>query len=104
MGNTARPRVLTFEVVRAVLARPALWVTAIRQVGRLAPTGWWKKRPFLPLPSAEYLEFRLVTQYGGGHGESLGTPRAHDVVAWLEWCRDFDRGAGSRARPGSGVR
>lgn len=93
MGNTARPRVLTFEVVRAVLSHPGLWATAIRQVGRLAPKRWWATPPFLPIPSAEYLEFRLVTQYGGGHGESLRSPVGADVVAYLRWCRDFDKGS-----------
>lgn len=93
MGTTARPRVLTVEVVRAVLSHPTLWPTAIRQIGRLAPHRWWARRPFLPVPSAEYLEFRLVTQYGGGHGEPLRSPDGADVVAYLRWCRDFDRGA-----------
>lgn len=93
MGTTARPRVLTFEVVRAVLSHPSLWLTAIRQVGRLAPKRWWTKPPFLPIPSADYLEFRLVTQYGGGHGEPLRSPEGVDVVAYLRWCRDFDGGS-----------
>ena len=93
MGTTARPRVLTFEVVRAVLAHPGLWATALRQVVRLAPTRWWSRPPFLPIPSAEYLEFRLVTQYGGGHGAPLSKPAAEDVLAYLRWCRDVGRGA-----------
>jgi len=98
MGTTTRPRVLTTPVVRAVLVRPGLWFTAVRQIGRLAPSRWWAKRPFLPIPSAEYLEFRLVTQYGGGHGEPLRRPEADDVVAYLQWCRDFDRGTGRGRR------
>jgi hypothetical protein len=66
--------------------RPALWGTALRQSRRLAPPGWWRRAPFLPVPSGEYLAFRMTTQYGDpGH-----RPAPHDVVAYLEWCRRWD--------------
>ena len=48
----------------AVLRRPSLWFTALRQWKRTTPSGWWKRRPFLPVPSGDYLKFRMVTQYG----------------------------------------
>jgi hypothetical protein len=72
----------------AVLARPSLWAVAVSQVFRLAPRGWWKRPPFLPVPPADYLEFRLVTQYGGGHGEPRGEIRPVDVVDYLQWCKE----------------
>lgn len=74
-------------VVLAVVARPRLWATALRQWARLVPRRWWTRRPWLPVPAAEYLEFRLVTQYGGepGSGRPAVVPR--DVVDYLEWCR-----------------
>lgn len=71
----------------AVLRRPALWTTAVRQARRTAAPGWWKRRPFLPVPSGEYLEFRLVTQYG----DAACRPEPDDVVKYLEWCRQWDR-------------
>ena len=77
-------------VVLAVTARPLLWPVALRQVFRLAPNGWWRKRPFLPLPSAPYLRFRLETQYGTPAGKTEA-PRASDVVDYLRWCRDWER-------------
>jgi hypothetical protein len=67
----------------AVARRPDLWVTAARQVARLAPEGWWRRSPYLPLPDPTYLRFRMVTAYGGD-GEA---PRPHDVVTYLHWCR-----------------
>jgi hypothetical protein len=71
-------------VVRAVVVRPRLWPTALRQAHRLAAPGWWRRPPFLPLPDPDYLAFRLETQYGSA-------PQApEDVVAYLEWCRDQD--------------
>jgi hypothetical protein len=74
-------------VVLAVLRRPALWPTAVRQLRRAAARGWWRRPPFLPLPSSDYVRFRLLTQYGDGDA----IPSADDVVRYLEWCRDFPR-------------
>lgn len=74
-------------VVRAglgVLAHPSLWGIAVVQVLRLAPAGWWRRRPFLPLPDPGYLRFRLETQYGDDH-----RPEPQDVLTYLRWCRRF---------------
>ncbi len=79
-----------WDAVSAVLRRPALWPTAVVQVLRLAPTGWWRRRPFLPLPDSEYLRFRLQTQYGDSDHE----PEPDDVVRWLEWSKRFGKAVG----------
>jgi hypothetical protein len=76
-----------FAVVLAVVRRPRLWPTALRQARRTTPRGWWRRRPFLPVPSGEYLRFRLLTQYG----DSAAKPAPHDVVTYLEWCRAWER-------------
>lgn len=84
MSTTQGPRVPRAAVL-AVLRRPDLWWTGLRQAARLAPPGWWRRSPHLPLPSPEYLRFRMVTAYGGD-----GTPDddgARDLVTYLEWCR-----------------
>ena len=81
--------------VGAVLARPHLWVTALRQAGRLASPGWWRRPPFLPLPDPDYLAFRMETQYGA----SDHAPDAPDLVAYLEWCRAQDRELRRRGHP-----
>ncbi len=67
----------------AVARRPGLWLTALRQLRRLTPSGWWRRAPYLPLPDAAYLRFRTVTAYGGQGGR----PRPEDVVTYLHWCR-----------------
>jgi len=72
------------RVLGAVLAlaiRPRLWPTAVRQALRIARPRWWRRAPFLPLPDAEYLRFRLETAYG-----ERVAPRPADLVAYLEWC------------------
>lgn len=69
--------------IGAVVRRPSLWVTAVRQWRRMTPPGWWRRRPFLPVPSGPYLRFRLVTQYGTT--DHPATPA--DVVNYLSWCK-----------------
>jgi hypothetical protein len=64
-----------------VIARPGLWVTALRQSARLARPGWWRRAPFLPVPDAAYLRFRFETQYG-----TAARADPHDLVTYLEWC------------------
>ncbi len=84
-------------VVAAVLVRPELWRVAIRQLLRLAEPGWWRRSPFAPIPSADYLHFRLVTAYGGDGSDIPPRSGAADVVAYLRWCRTVDSHAVSRA-------
>ena len=74
-------------VARALLRRPDLWGAALAQGARLAPPGWWRRWPPLPLPDPAYLRFRLQTAYG----DPEQPPAPEDVVAWLEWCRDLRR-------------
>ena len=54
---------------------------------RTAAPGWWRRPPFLPVPTAEYLHFRMVTQYG----ETDRPPHPGDVVDYLAWCRGWER-------------
>jgi hypothetical protein len=71
----------------AIIARPTLWPTALRQARRLASPRWWARPPFLPRPAPEYLRFRLLTQYG----DPAARPVASDVVSYLQWCRQWHR-------------
>jgi len=75
------------RVTWALLRRPALWWPTVRQVSRLAPEGWWRRPPFLPLPSRDYLRFRMETQ----HGDLEHAPDPADVLNYLSWCRAWDR-------------
>ena len=72
-----------WPVVAAVAVRPRLWGVAMRQAFRLAPTGWWRRWPPLPLPAPEYLRFRMQTAYGDPDAQ----PSPADLVAYLEWCK-----------------
>ena len=70
--------------LRALATRPHLWPTAARVVRRTARRGWWHRRPLLPVPSSDYVRFRLLTQYG----DAEAVPTASDIVHYLEWCRE----------------
>ena len=71
-----------FRAACAVLARPWLWWTALRQLVRMTPPGWWRRPPFLPVPDRAYLRFRLETAYG-----PRGTLEPADLVEYLAWVR-----------------
>jgi hypothetical protein len=72
----------------AVARHPSLWGVAWVQGWRLAPRGWWRRFPFLPVPARDYLRFRLQTQYG----DPDHAPDPADLVAWLRWCKRFPEG------------
>ena len=73
------------RVTASLARRPDLWPTAAGQVRRLARPGWWRQWPPLPLPDRAWLRFRLQTAYGDPDHE----PPPEDVLAWLEWCRQW---------------
>lgn len=66
-----------------VLRRPGLWLVALRQAVVMAPAGWWRRAPFLPVPDAGYLRFRMQTMYG----DPDRAPDPADLVSYLTWCR-----------------
>jgi hypothetical protein len=70
-----------------VARHPSLWWTALVQARRLTPRAWWRHRPFLPVPDAAYLRFRMQTMYG----DADHVPEPADVVTYLRWCRSFSR-------------
>jgi hypothetical protein len=72
--------------VVTVLPHPTLWWIGLRQAWALAPSGWWRRAPFLPLPAPDYLRFRMETAYGGA-GDQL--PEGRDLLTYLRWCRRF---------------
>lgn len=80
----------------ALARRPDLWLTTLGQLVSLAEPGWWRHPPRLPLPSAAYLRFRLVTAYG----DPTASPAPGDVVTYLGWCRDERRRGRARGRHG----
>jgi hypothetical protein len=83
--GTSEARWVRAAVV-AVARHPSLWATGARQALVLAAPGWWRRRPFLPLPAPDYLRFRLQTAYGGDGDRA---PEPDDLVTYLRWVRDL---------------
>lgn len=71
-------------IVVAVLFRPSLWATALTQAFRLIPRRWWARAPFLPLPTSDYIRFRVQTQYG----DQNHVVEVDDVLSYLNWSKD----------------
>ena len=74
---------IAVRVFLAIVVRPRLWGTALRQMQRLAVPGWWHRAPFLPVPARDYATMRSTIQYGGdGHRVEVS-----DVLKYLAWCK-----------------
>jgi hypothetical protein len=72
---------ITRGLVMTVVSRPGLWAESVRTLLAVAPRGWWRRKPFLPLPDADYSNWRLVTAHGDP--DSRLTPE--ELVRYLEW-------------------
>jgi hypothetical protein len=48
---------------------------------------WWRAFPFLPLPPAEYIRWRMYTAYG----DERAVPPLRDVLRFARWRRDLMR-------------
>ena len=76
------------STARAVIKRPGLWPTAVGAVVAFAPSGWWRRIPFLPIPDDELVRWRTATAYGTDDADLV----TEDVVAYLEWRQRFAQG------------
>ena len=77
------------RTVVAVAGHPSLWWIALQTWRRTTPRGWWRRPPFLPVPSGGYLRFRLVTQYGRTDADIDPA----DVLNYLAWCKHQNHAA-----------
>ncbi len=75
------------SMMSAVASQPRLWLTAIKAYRSLVPRHWWSRRPFLPVPDAAWMRFRLETAYGG---DGTPAPTAGDeLTTWLTWLKEL---------------
>lgn len=66
---------------RHVLQHPLDAVVLARAGWKLRSANWWRRAPFLPLPSRDYWDFRMTTV--GGSASYRPTPEA--MVEAAEW-------------------
>ena len=77
------------------LRRPGLWPAMLSAAWAFRSRGWYRKPPFLPLPSREYMRWRLETAYG----DPEAVPPRDEIVRFVTWSAEMRR----RMRPAGAV-
>lgn len=70
------------------LVRPRLVMPAAAAAWRFRRTGWYRHPPFLPLPPAAYMRWRMHTAFGN----ELAQPTIKDLEAYLKWTAWMQKG------------
>ena len=63
------------------LVSPSLATALLRLNWRMRRRGWYAHFPFLPLPSRDYMRWRMYTVYG----EQDAVPPVEDIVKFARW-------------------
>ena len=66
---------------------PALARDLLSTVWAFRRRHWWRRPPFLPVPSREYLRWRMYTAYG----DEGAVPPLRDVMRFARWRRRLMR-------------
>ena len=72
---------LTAVLALRSLRRPALAADLLRVAWRFRTRRWYRRFPFLPLPSRDYVRWRMHTAYGSYDA----VPPAADVERYARW-------------------
>jgi hypothetical protein len=64
-----------------ILIRPRLWPLVLGAAWRFRRRGWYRRAPFLPLPSRDYLDWRLHTAFG----DERPGPTIGELESYLKW-------------------
>jgi hypothetical protein len=69
------------RLIRYGLGRPVLLPSLFASAWHFRARDWFRRPPFLPLPPADYLSWRLHTAYG----EAERLPDANELSRFLRW-------------------
>ncbi|MDB4886967.1 MAG: hypothetical protein JWN79_2405 [Gemmatimonadetes bacterium] len=72
---------LSLALAGRALRRPSTGAALLRVGWRFRRRGWWRRMPFLPLPSRDYLRWRMHTAYG----DADVVPPAADIERYARW-------------------
>jgi hypothetical protein len=81
--STGWPALATRLALRA-LVNPRLALDLLRLAWSFRARDWYRRAPFLPVPPADYLRWRMFTAYGDEHA----VPPLEDVVRFARWRRE----------------
>jgi hypothetical protein len=72
---------LILALVARSVRRPSDALALARVGWRFRRRDWYRRPPFLPLPSQQYLRWRMYTAYGAEDVE----PPLDDVIRYARW-------------------
>lgn len=72
---------LALTLLLRSVAHPGVGVALLRVGWRFRDRRWYRRFPFLPLPSRDYLRWRMHTAYGTDDR----VPPADDVIRYARW-------------------
>lgn len=75
---------LVVALTLRALFRPRLALDLLRTAWAFRRRGWTGRPPFLPVPDAPYLRWRMYTAYG----DADAIPPVEDVIAFARWRRE----------------
>jgi len=81
--RTGWPALVGRLALRA-LVNPRLALDLLRLVWSFRARDWYRRAPFLPLPPADYMRWRMFTAYG----DERAVPPLDDVVRFARWRRE----------------
>lgn len=87
MSDRPSLRRLSLEAI----LRPRLWPLMMAAAWRFRRRDWYRRPPFVPVPSAAYLDWRMHTAYG-----REGEPSLSELEGYLRWSARMSRGDGAR--------
>ena len=74
---------LSVRLAGRAIINPPLATDLLRVAWRFRSRRWYRRFPFLPLPAADYVRWRMYTAYGDHHA----VPPIADVVRYARWTR-----------------
>ena len=80
---TGWPALIGRLALRA-LVNPRLALDLLRLLWSFRARDWYRRAPFLPLPPADYIRWRMFTAYG----DERAVPPLDDVVRFARWRRE----------------
>jgi hypothetical protein len=78
---------LCLRLALRAAVRPRLGLDLLRLAWSFRARDWYRHPPFLPVPPAEYLRWRMFTAYG----DADAVPPVADVVRFARWRREVMR-------------
>ncbi len=75
---------LVTRLALLALVNPRLAFDLLRLAWSFRARDWYRRAPFLPVPPADYLRWRMFTAYG----DERAVPPLEDVVRFARWRRE----------------